>query len=160
MVPGGLWCIAVFSWWAMDGCCHSRVGYGWLLSFPGGLWVVTLISQPSWGFPAHSAATTQSGYITLAVLRDRMWAKWRQNPCRLGPPHTQHGDAIKVAASSLRSQKAESAYAGGMQSMWTDHCSLIPHNMACAVAFFFWFRPRRTGEAQSSEGAQEISRNQ
>ena len=53
MVPGGLlrhyhspdwlWMIAVISWWALDGHCYFLTGSGWMLFFPGGLWMVTVI---------------------------------------------------------------------------------------------------------------------
>ena len=32
------------SGWALDGCCYFLVGSGWLLLFPGGLWMVPAIS--------------------------------------------------------------------------------------------------------------------
>ena len=39
------------SWWALDGCCYFLVGSGWLLLFPGGLWMVAVISW--WAVADH-----------------------------------------------------------------------------------------------------------
>ena len=61
--PGGLWMVAVSSWWALDGSCYFLMGSGWLLIlpggpiplflvssgwlllFPGGTWMVTVIGR-------------------------------------------------------------------------------------------------------------------
>ena len=39
--------VAVISWCTLDGCCYFRVYSGWLLLFPGGLWMVAVISWSS-----------------------------------------------------------------------------------------------------------------
>ena len=44
LFPGGLWMVAVISWWALDGSSYFLVGSGWFLLFPGGLWMVADIS--------------------------------------------------------------------------------------------------------------------
>ena len=36
--------VAGISWRALDGCCYFPEGSGWLLLFPGGLWMVVIIS--------------------------------------------------------------------------------------------------------------------
>ena len=41
----GLRTIPVISWWCLDGCCCFFVGSGWLPLFPGGLWMVAVVSS-------------------------------------------------------------------------------------------------------------------
>ena len=40
------WWMAAISLWALDGCCSFLVGSGWLLLFPGGLWMGWLLIFP------------------------------------------------------------------------------------------------------------------
>ena len=36
--------VAVISWMLLNGCCNFLEAFGWLLCFPGGFWMVTVIS--------------------------------------------------------------------------------------------------------------------
>ena len=38
------WWMAAISLWPLDGCCYFLMGSGWLLLFPGGLWMVASCS--------------------------------------------------------------------------------------------------------------------
>ena len=44
LVNSSLAQLAVISWCTLNGCCHSVVHSGWLLLFPGALWMVVVIS--------------------------------------------------------------------------------------------------------------------
>ena len=51
------------SWWAPDGDCYFLVGSGWLLLFPGGLWMVTVISW--WALDGCCYFLVGSGWFLL-----------------------------------------------------------------------------------------------
>ena len=53
----------VDSGWALDGCCYFLVGSGWLLLFPGGLWMVAVISW--WALDGCCYFLVGSGWLLL-----------------------------------------------------------------------------------------------
>ena len=42
----GLWMVAEISSWVLDGYCYFLVSCGCLVSFPCGLWMVTVVMLP------------------------------------------------------------------------------------------------------------------
>ena len=55
--------VAVLFWWPLDGCCSFLVASGWLLFFPGGLWMVAVISW--WPLDGCCYFLVASGWLLL-----------------------------------------------------------------------------------------------
>jgi hypothetical protein len=55
--------VVVISWWPLDGCCSFLVASGWLLFFPGGLWMVAVLSW--WPLDGCCYFLVASGWLLL-----------------------------------------------------------------------------------------------
>ena len=47
-VNGGFWMVVVISLWVLDDGCYFLIASGWLLLFPGGLWMVVVFPGGFW----------------------------------------------------------------------------------------------------------------